>query len=89
MIFLSDKNGIAIINPHKVYVNVIQLLNYLFPYTNIVLLKRCPNLLIRPYLFPLVYGLSLSDLGRVPSEIWILNLRSELIFSRRVYVIDL
>jgi hypothetical protein len=63
MFFLSKENGVIVIDTHEVYVNIIQLLNYLLPIISVIFLQRWSNMLIKPSLFPLISGFSLSDLG--------------------------
>jgi hypothetical protein len=89
--FLSKKNGVIIMNTHEVYVSIIQIIDYLLPIINVVLLKRRSNLLIRPPFLSLISQISqisLSNLGRVPFEVWISDLRGWLIFPGWIPVRD-
>jgi hypothetical protein len=86
MFFLSKENGVIIMDTHEVYVSEIQLFYYLLPIISVIFLKRWSNRLIRPLLFSLISWISLPDLGGIPSEVWILNLRGSLVFPGWILV---
>jgi hypothetical protein len=88
VLFLGEKNGfmIVVMIAHEVYVSVIKLLDYLLPIIHVILLEGWSDLLIKPPQFSLISRISLPDLGRISSEVWVSNLRSGLVLPMWVSI---